>query len=226
MENSTLVKFGKKEHIEELYNDGKLYMNNLPYFWKVEGDEARHDPNDGLAEYHLGSKGYATLKTPEGKDVKINITNWDYKIPPKNPENINLFCMYALRPFHGSFPVDSRNFKLGDSALVLLNGDEFIKRVAAELKKQSIIGKSDLVEYVADNYAGIIGPFRKRKKFEYQSEWRIVCLGGNGKHRELYIGSLKDISRVIPAKEINTEIKIIPNKATAPDRENVGGASR
>ena len=213
MENSTLVKFGKKEHIEDLYNHGKLYMNNLPYFWKIEGDEARHDPNDGLSEYHLGTNGYATLKTPDGKNVNINITNWDYKIPPKNPDKINLFCMYALRLFHGSFPVDIRNFELGDSALVLLNGDEFIKRVADELIKQSIIGESDLVEYVANNYTGRIGPFRKREKFKYQSEWRIVCLGGDGNHRELYIGSLKDISRMIPAKEINTEIIIIPNKA-------------
>lgn len=219
MENSTLVKFGKKEHIENLYNHGELHMNNLPYFWKIEGDEARHDPNDSLAEIHMGNRGYAILKIPEGKEVKINITTWDYKIPPATPEKIYLFCMYALRPFHGSFPVDERNFTLGDSALLLLNGDEFIKRVAAALKKESIVGKSDLVEYVADNYTGRIGSFRKREKFSYQSEWRLVCLGGSGKYRKSYIGSLRDISRVIPTKEINTEIKIIPNNATAPDRE-------
>lgn len=218
MENSTLVKFGKKKHIENLYNHGELYMNNLPYFWKIEGDEVRHDPNDSLAEFHMGNRGDAILKTPEGKEVKINITNWDYKIPPATPEKINLFCMYALRPFHGSFPVDERNFTFGDSALVLLNGDEFIKRVAAALKKESIVGKFDLVEYVADNYTGRIGPFRKREKFSYQSEWRLVCLGGSGNHRKLYIGSLRNISRVIPAKKINTEIKIIPNKANAADR--------
>lgn len=211
MENSTLVKFGKQEHIDNLFNHGEMYMNNLPYFWKIEGDLARNDPNDSLAEYYKGCKGYITLKSPEDKEIKITINNWDYRIPPKNPEKINLFCMYALRPFHGSFPVDERNFQFGDSALVLLNGDEFILRIANVLKQDSIIAKSNLVEYVDNKYTGEIGPFRKRVKFSYQSEWRLVCLGGEGEPRKLNIGSLKDISRVIPAREINTQVKIIDN---------------
>lgn len=117
-EGSTLVKFGQKDYIENLYNHGELYMNNLPYFWSVEGDSSRHDPNDCLYELAKGNHGFATLKTTDGKDVRIKFTDWQYRIHPKNPENINIFCMYALRPFHGSFPVDKRNMNFGDTALV------------------------------------------------------------------------------------------------------------
>lgn len=208
MENSTLVKFGEKKHIESLYNHGELYMNDLPYFWKVESDEVRHDPNDGIAERQMGRHGMS-FKTPEGKEVKIP-GHWDYKGYPSNPETINLFCMYALRPFHGSFPVDVLNYKFGDTVLVMLNGNEFIKRVADALNKESIVWKADLVEYVSDNHTGKIGPFKKRERFRYQSEWRIVCKDGSGGPRKLYIGSLRDISKMIPAKKINSEIKIVP----------------
>ena len=210
MENSTLVKFGKKEHIENLYNNGELYMSNLPCFWELEGDECRYDPNDSLSEYHAGNRGYMTLKTIEGKEVKISITNWGCRIPPVNPETINLFCMYALRPFHGFFPVDERNFIFGDTALVMLNGDEFIKRVGNALDKESIVWKANLVEYVDDDYTGKIGPFRKHERFRYQSEWRIVCMRGSEDPRKLYVGNLRDISQMILAKEINSEIKIAP----------------
>jgi len=79
MEDSTLVKFGKKEHIENLYSHGELYMYNLTYFWEVEGDEVRHDPNDSIAEYHMGKRGDASLKTVEGKEVKIHITSWELR---------------------------------------------------------------------------------------------------------------------------------------------------
>lgn len=210
MENgSTLVKFGEQKYIERLCSYGEIYMNNLSYFWQVENDENRHDPNDSLISYHMGNKGYAVIN-----GVKINMSYWECRNPPPNPETINIFCMYALRPFHGSFPVDERNFAFGDTALVILNGDEFISRVEDVLKKEYLIEKSDfnLVEYIPDNYNGEIKPFRKRERFKHQSEWRLVCVGGSGGPRKLHIDKgLKDISRIIPATEINSEIRIVDN---------------
>lgn len=209
-EGSTLVKFGQKDYIENLYNHGELYMNNLPYFQSIEKDLLRHDPNECICEIQRGPHGFATLKTADGKDTRINFINWQFQTHPKNPENINIFCMYALRPFYGSFPVDKRNMSFGDTALVLLNGDRFIEMIGQMLNEKFIVGKADLVEYMSNDYKGKMGPFKKLDTFSYQSEWRLICLGGNGESRKLCIGSLKEISVIIPANEINNEIKIIP----------------
>jgi len=45
-EPGTLIKFGQRKHLLRLRDEGLLYMNNLPYFWKIEDDELRGDPFD------------------------------------------------------------------------------------------------------------------------------------------------------------------------------------
>ena len=44
-----LFKFGKKEHIEQLYREGLLYLNTLDYFTRLEGDGVRGDKDEGLS---------------------------------------------------------------------------------------------------------------------------------------------------------------------------------
>ncbi len=116
--------------------------------------------------------------------------------------------MYALRPFNGSFPVDKRNFRFGPFAMVLINRSEFMCRIETTLRSQEIKCKADLVEYVDDSHIGQVGPFRKLKKFAYQSEWRLVCYDGPGGPRKIRIGSIRDISVILHSNKINEEIKI------------------
>jgi hypothetical protein len=117
--------------------------------------------------------------------------------------------MYALRPLtEGTFPINERNFQFGEYALVLMNRDEFMRKIESTLKSQKIVPKANLVEYVDDDYTGKIGPFRKRRMFSYQSEWRLVCKDGPGGPRELAIGSIRNISEIIRSDEINNEITV------------------
>jgi len=117
--------------------------------------------------------------------------------------------MYALRPLiEGTFPVSKTNFRFGKHALILVNSDQFIRRIESTLKSQRIIAKAELVEYVDDCYTGELGPFRKLKRFSYQSEWRLVCVDGPSRPRKIRIGSIRDISNIIRSDEINKEIKV------------------
>jgi hypothetical protein len=117
--------------------------------------------------------------------------------------------MYALRPLtEGTFPVSEGNFRFGEHALVLINSDQFMRRIESTLKSQGLIAKAELVEYVDDCYTGELGPFRKLKRFAYQSEWRLVCVDGPGGLREIRIGSIRDISVIIRSDEVNKEIKV------------------
>ena len=56
-EPATLMKFGQLEHLQQLQTDGLLYMNPLRCFWKIEDEELRGDPADGIAELHRGDRG-------------------------------------------------------------------------------------------------------------------------------------------------------------------------
>jgi len=202
----TLIKFGKLEHLQQLQNEGLLYMNNLPYFWEIEDEELRGDPLDSAVQVIRGPK--VTMVMPDGNEVNV-CRDYTLKIRPSEPEKINIFCMYALRPLiEGSFPVDKKIKQFGDYALILINREEFIQRIESNLKIHRIVGDAELVEYVNDKHTGKLGPFRKFNNFSYQYEWRLVCYNGLGEPRKIRIGSIRDISMILPTDEVNKQIKI------------------
>lgn len=201
VENATLVKIGKYKHICELRDEGLLYMNNLPYFWQMEDEDLRGDKFDSVIQILRGNFGIVTPKSEP--DNHFSITNWEIGEHPLQPDKINVFCMVAVRPSFSTFPVDNRNYQFGDHALVLAKPQEFIDRISKQLIFQNISHASNLVEYVSDNYQGQVGPFKKRMKFNYQTEWRLVCKNGPGKELKIRIGSIKDICIVINFNELN-----------------------
>jgi len=203
-EQAFLVKFGQHEHILQLREEGVLYMNNLPYFWRIEDEELRGDQCDCVDEIARGHKAKITL----ADGTEFEGTNWTLRMQLPESEKTHIFCMYALRPSAGTFPVDKRNFRFGDYALVVTNPQQFIDRIASHLKSQSIKGEADLVEYVDDDHIGKIGPFKKLRRFAYQSEWRLVCYDGPREARKISIGSIRDISTIMLSSEINENIPI------------------
>jgi len=209
MQLITLIKFGRLEHLEELRTQGLIYMNTLPFFWNVENDPARNDPFDCVNSMHRGSEGFVVVN--EGLDLerKIPISHWDYKEHSSNPEHTNLFCMYGLFRDDALVSIDSRNHNLGEYALVFHDAQEFIDRVRDYMKTEAVKGIFNLVEYVDNNYIGKVGPFRKREKYRYQSEWRIVWRDGSGDVRKPMIGSLEEISTIIPVADLAKEIRIV-----------------
>ena len=101
---------------------------------------------------------------PDGNEVTV-CRDYTLKIRPSEPEKINIFCMYALRPLiEGTFPVNKKNKRFGDYALILMNRGEFIQRLESSLKSQRIVGDAGLVEYVNDEHAGKLGPLKIRGK--------------------------------------------------------------
>lgn len=198
-EAGTLIKIGKQEHIAALHDEGLLYMNTLPYYWEIEDGEVRGDPHDGIDKLLRGES--ARISSDDGTEIPVTVIGWNLRIHPINPDEINLFCMYSLR--RSTFPVDDRAHEFGDTALILTRPQEFLDRIGAAMRDQNARGHGDLVEYVPDNYAGEIGPFRKLQKFSWQSEWRLVTYHGPKGPRTLSIGCLHDISKIVSVAELN-----------------------
>ena len=207
MERSTLVKFGRLEHLEML-RDGIMYLNTLKYFWEIEDGDLRGDRFDTIDKIIRHNTGVIELTPKGGKTLRGEVVNFEYREHTSEPESINLFCMYALRPAHGSFPVDPRNLAFGDYALVLLEPQRFIDLTHQAIVDNGIQGSAGIVEYVDNDFAGEMGPFRKLRRFEYQSEWRMVTYGGMGTARNLELGSLSDIVKIVRSEDLNTIVAV------------------
>ena len=107
-----------------------------------------------------------------------------------------------------------------------MNRDEFIQKLESSLKSQRIVADGELVEYVNDEHTGELGPFRKFNRFFYQHEWRLVGYDGSGEPRKIQIGSIRDISVILPSDQVNKEIKVHFEPAAPPDRKETAPAFR
>lgn len=58
---------------------------------------------------------------------------------------------------------------------------------------------------------GEIGPFKKSGRFSYQSEWRLICYGGDGSVRKVSVGSLTNYSILMPFDELNKQVSCVAN---------------
>jgi len=207
MERAALIKFGSYKNISSLRDQGVVYMNTLPYFRNIEDNDLRGDPFDSVSEIQRGTKGHVLIPST---GQKLQITSFDLRIGPESPEKINLFCMYALRPQHGTYPVSEEYYRFGAHALIIFNVPKFIDKIRAAIRYKKITGSSNLVEYIDNDHIGEAGPFKKLQKFSYQSEWRLMCENGPGEPRTLNIGPINDISVLVETININNEITITP----------------
>jgi hypothetical protein len=83
---------------------------------------------------------------------------------------------------------------------------EQLKRYRNSLTNLILTNYLEFRWYVDDEHTGKLGPFRKLKRFYYQSEWRLVSYDGPGETRKIWIGSIRDISIIIRSDEVNKKI--------------------
>ena len=208
----SLFKFGEKCHIDE-FAAGTLYLNTLDYFVKLEGDRVRRDTNEGTAYWMQPSVSKFSFQH-EGsfREIKGIVGPIRYRDPREL--DVNVLSLYALRSWDTGGLVEARTLEFGESVAVILQGDEFLRRVrrAAEAREHRI--EWNLVEYCdAATYHGEMGLFRKPSEFEYQSEFRIAIRPGFGRPFELNVGSLNDICIVTPAHELSCRLAIGENSS-------------
>lgn len=217
-----LIKFGKKEHIEELQN-GKLYMKNLQYYINREiqtGDNTVGDKYDGLFPVNFCDLKFHNSETKEEvfsiSKAKL-VFDLGYTMCPT-------FCMFLLDKRN----ITERNEKcvryefteeqqeklkdFGTHALIISNADAFIERVKDAFLKNQMSIIFDKVKYYNENDLEHKEDIEKDKKriafwkrdiYAYQQEFRF--LGFDCKveeYCEIDIGSLHDISQIIETEHL------------------------
>ena len=210
-----IVKFQNKEIIEKIQS-GKMYLKNLEWFREKErqtGDMTIGDLLEGML--HI-SEGHMQIYDSEGKVIEC-VPLTDSAITTSF-SNAFVFCATNIFPDEsGHVFADNQKpvFKeFGDTALVIENKGEFIKRIykaAKELGYEVFYGVVNYYNKDEDNANMHISllhgmhniAFWKRDTYKVQQEFRIVLWkkDANKDYIEFDIGDISDISKVISIEE-------------------------
>lgn len=200
-----LLKFGKKEHMEALYNEGLLYMNTFDYFINLEDNgDGRADKYEATTLYYAGD-GVDDIKLTLGSgDDKITLSReggtLSIAMITDQPTYSHLYSMTAIDTkwaLENDLLLDERNFADGKDYVVIIHDcNKFIERLTNKLNENKGNSKLSFIEYIDEhNYSGQMGCFRKFDKFSYQNEWR--CAVSQNWIKEpitITLGSLADIA--------------------------------
>ena len=178
---------------------GRIFANRLSYFKKIESRDGQGDRYEGaimLRRDDLVLELQATVaRTREVNRIVIPGNEFaDRPIwQPKWVDHVNVFCMYAvdfgeiqsirsedLSDIRWKLELPEKFTKLGRYAVVVRDVHEFFRRVetAAEMRGYRI--HHGLVAYYDPSLgtrlsqSDITAIFSKRKKYEYQNEYRIA----------------------------------------------------
>ena len=205
-----LAKVTKTKYAEDICS-GKLYMNKLSYFRKLELAGVGDDREGFLCE---GTSGYIMFNGEIIGECSNLMAFLDFPI----------FCTMAVSFTktgynRGKFVVSKKlleEFMHDENehyVLMIINGEEFRKRVRDALAKARLNGFWGYVEYtnskkLPSNDKMYQIAFRKRTDYSYQQEWRFVIDTHVDDHFEFDIGDISDISWIIPIEDSNKEITI------------------
>jgi len=205
-----LLKLGSREHLERFRCLGELYMNSLNYFARLEGDEVRGDEFEGISMLFQPANLQMVIEGPAFGKFAVDPADLcgPVRVSRDVDRNANAFCMYAITaPVDGDF-LDSRCEDFGDSLVIVLDGPEFLRRIAAEATARGLFCEAGLVKYYdCATHQGKLSPFHKINAFSYQQEFRIVARSGAAGPLIMQIGDLRDItSEILPMSERNDHI--------------------
>ncbi len=210
-----LIKFGAAAHLRELCLQGRLFMNALNYFRQLNDDPARGDGDEGLMYCYQPSRTAVEVRA-KGTWQRVGGIVGPIKCREGNGTNGNLFCMFALRASHAvAFAearrplIDERNRAFGDSAVVITDVDEFLRRVTVATEREGLRLYARPVNYVNQHsYHGPMGFFRKFSDYSYQSEFRLLVKPGCTGPRSLELGSIEDIAVMVASESINSLLRV------------------
>lgn len=229
------IKFFAEERYADLFMKGRLHLNRLSYFKKMEAlsaDDGRPDTNEGVSMWWQPHDFYMKLCVPGIRETEI--TKADLAAPvsisPEYYDDLHVLCLYAVHTtgydavdgkfhiaenlvadFKKQFLIDERCLKFGPFA-VITSAVPFLAQLKKALQHRKLQGLGRLVEYYDDEvFHGEIAqqdvPFKKQKQFNYQKEFRI-CVQTSTRGDDPITIDVGDISKIC-AKVVSSKINSI-----------------
>jgi len=198
------IKFFQREKWADEFIKGRLYLNRLSHFKKIEAlyqDDARIDINEAVAMWWQPRGFHMTVSNPVFG--KIEITERDIAAPTSMSyeyhNHFHVLCLHAIYTcgfecidskfhisegqvdeIHRQIRIDPRCFRFGRFAVIIM-ARPFIEMITSGLHRQERKLVRDLVHYYDDEtFNGEISRkqilFCKQKRFAYQREYRIAVV--------------------------------------------------
>jgi len=207
-----LVRFKSKGRIES-FRRGEIYFNTLKWYREHEENNVVDDIFEGMV--HINE---ATAITTPINGGETQIEKLEDVLLKTTHSNDFVSCLFSVNPKNDFFQFDEIQKielqKFGDTALLITDADELLRRIAVAVDREKLKGRYGFVQYYNEKTdlinlwislmqdMGNIA-FWKRKSYSYQQEFRITLL--NDKSAENYtlnIGSIYDISEVFNTSQI------------------------
>ena len=196
-----LTKIGEKKYMHELYEHGVIFMNDIDYFRRYEGNELRRDKEEGIK----GMEQVVDIKLihngkliAHGGSGQLKFHNYE--------NNGNIYSLLAITSLEDpdSFQIDKKNKRFGDCFIVITVVKDFINRIEDKLKELKFEYEYGLVRYYnSKKHSGPLDVFCKSDNFEYQREFRFFVKRNETGPLKFKIGSIKDISYIFDINKLD-----------------------
>ncbi len=224
----TLMKICKEESHADSFLSGRMYMNRLSYFARIEDQDQRSDKHEGLSSWMQPDQ----IQLHFGGHL-INGVIRPVSIKKKQNETCPILCLYAIHsgPYHSVTEENIIEFtsylkvndivqSFGDYAILMTNVSEFLKRFMSTAQNIGFGFEANLVEYFSydsHNTSFVKPGFHKLDKYSDQHEYRIRLDIGDDLETPFTfeIGDLSDIAIKFTTNDLlNNDLDIfLPNRA-------------
>ena len=230
------IKITDKKWADSLQN-GSLFMRSLYDYGSWSAIERANSGDQKMKSGIQGDVGEGIIRRVDPKigdeffnrfDPKVRAVMKDCCYIEQNIfQYYNVFCMYGLTyliPDQAYEKPDERLREFGDTAVIILNPNEFLNRVIRGLARQygdNVNFRLDEIHYYPSDYYGPLDEFCKSASFAWQNEMRIrvallnpnnFIIDAEGRKRKhliqnmdsmiVDIGDIRDISVQIPVDDL------------------------
>jgi hypothetical protein len=208
MAQQLLLKIGKREHMQDLCENGTVFMQRLSAYRNVES-KVVGDPNEGLLLHFTSDNSTVKITvTVAGLTIPFERGDWQSLKVNCSALHHGVYCMSAIEvPGDGTFNSerdlipfmsDKRLLGFGDTLVIFKDSPEFIRRfdvAARDAGHELDLDGPGLVQYVGSDYCGKVGPYVKIGDYAYQQEFRFMSDKPiPGSSLTLKLGRLTDIA--------------------------------
>lgn len=218
------IKFLNKESYVDDFLDGRIYMNRLSYYKKIEQhdeDANRADRHEGAFAWHQPGVGRLTIN---GQDITGDLAG-PIEMYDDRLNHINIFCVYAahsgnldlrnmltgnIEAFKQQIKVPEDCLKLGKYAVLVTDLPKFFQRMKSAAESQDYqIGRGLVKYYDPETFSGSFPDgqaiFYKQIQHQNQREYRFgVDTGHPGDDPVvLEIEDVRDITLRVNTENLN-----------------------
>lgn len=219
-----MFKVLKNEYVDSFVNEGRLYMQTLGYFNKLEDKNkaSRGDEFEGVDHVYQGNDVKLLLNEVSVTAQKVKLKIWN-----ESNFDMNVYCMSAISvrdliEANGKIEFSKKFLEFGDKVVFFYEQGlvDFLDRVEKSLKKNSLLSSNphyhkfaEKVQYLDNLHSGALGIFKKYQDYSWQYEWRLA-VNYNSKqevYNDIVLGDLSGICSVIDTSQFVKNPIIIRN---------------